>query len=269
MLDASPAQTRRPTRFATALRHYWAARRMSQLDLACISNVSARHVSFLESGRAQPSRDMVLQLAQGLVLPLAARNSLLQAAGFVPAYPASPLESEALGPFRTVLSEMMAKHAPNPALVCDRHWNLLDANLTAKALITGLDPSGAESNLIRLLSEQPLAPDLVANYPQVVHEMTARLQLESLGAGDDPLLQALLQSLERASKAHPYKPPSGQRSPVVPLIFKTPGEPLSFLSVIAHFGTSEDVTVRDLRLELFFPTDDHTRAAMAALGDQG
>ena len=212
---------------------------------------------------------MVLQLAQGMVLPLAARNSLLQAAGFVPAYPASPLNSEALGPFRAVLSEMMAKHAPNPALVCDRHWNLLDANLAAKALISGLDPSGTQSNLIRLLSEQPLAPDLVANYPQVLHEMTARLQLEALEAGDDPVLQGLLQSLERASKAHPYKAPTGQRSPVVPLIFNTPDQPLSFLSVIAHFGTSEDVTVRDLRLELFFPTDDYTRTAMAALNGQG
>jgi len=262
-------QSSRPSSFANALRHYRTGRRMSQLDLACTSNVSARHVSFLESGRAQPSRDMVMQLAQGMVLPLAARNSLLQAAGFAPAYPASPLDSEALGPFRAVLSEMMAKHAPNPALVCDRHWNLLDANLTAKALITGLDPSGAQSNLIRLLSEQPLAPDLVANYPQVLHEMTARLQLEALEAGGDAILQALLQSLERASKTHPYKPPSGQRSPVVPLIFKTPSEPLSFLSVIAHFGTSEDVTVRDLRLELFFPTDDYTRTAMAALGEQG
>jgi len=269
MQQTQTAQASRPSSFANALRHYRAGRRMSQLDLACISNVSARHVSFLESGRAQPSRDMVMQLAQGLVLPLAARNSLLQAAGFVPAYPASPLDSEALGPFRDVLSEMMAKHAPNPALVCDRHWNLLDANLTAKTLITGLDPMGAEPNLIRLLAEQPMAPDLVANYPQVVHEMTARLQLEALEAGIDPILQSLLQSLERASKAHPYKPPSGQRSPVVPLIFKTPGEPLSFLSVIAHFGTSEDVTVRDLRLELFFPTNDHTRAAMAALGEQG
>lgn len=268
MQQTQSAQTR-PTSFANALRHYRAGRRMSQLDLACTSNVSARHVSFLESGRAQPSRDMVMQLAQGMVLPLAARNSLLQAAGFVPAYPASPLDSEALGPFRAVLSEMMAKHAPNPALVCDRHWILLDANRTAKALVSGLDPSGTQSNLIRLLSEQPLAPDLVANFPQVLHEMTARLQLEALEAGNDPVLQSLLQSLEAASKAHPYKPPARPRSPVVPLVFNTPDQPLSFLSVIAHFGTSEDVTVRDLRLELFFPTDDYTRNAMIALSSQG
>lgn len=268
MQQTQSAQTR-PTSFANALRHYRAGRRMSQLDLACTSNVSARHVSFLESGRAQPSRDMVMQLAQGMVLPLAARNSLLQAAGFVPAYPASPLDSEALGPFRAVLSEMMAKHAPNPALVCDRHWNLLDANLTAKALVSGLDPSGTQSNLIRLLSEQALASDLVANFPQVLHEMTARLQLEVLEAGNDPVLKSLLQSLEAASKAHPYKPAASPRSPVVPLVFNTPDQPLSFLSVIAHFGTSEDVTVRDLRLELFFPTDDYTRNAMIALSSQG
>lgn len=265
MLDAQLDQARRSTRFAAALRHYRAGRRMSQLDLACNSNVSARHVSFLESGRAQPSRDMVLQLAQGLVLPLAARNSLLQAAGFVPAFPTSPLDSEALGPFRAVLTEIMAKHAPNPALVCDRHWNLLDANLAAKTLIAGLDPLGEETNLIRLLSDRPLAADRVANYPQVLHEMIGRLQLEALESGQDPIIQDLLHSLEVASKAHPYRPLASPRSPVVPLIFKSPGEPLSFLSVIAHFGTSEDVTVRDLRLELFFPADDHTGRAMAAL----
>ena len=124
--------------FAAALRRARAARRMSQLDLALTCDVSARHLSFLESGRARPSREMVLQLAHGLLLPLGSQNALLQAAGFAPVFPASPLDSAALGPFRAVLDEMIARHSPYPALLCDRHWTILDANPTARALLTPL-----------------------------------------------------------------------------------------------------------------------------------
>jgi transcriptional regulator with XRE-family HTH domain len=103
--------------FAALLRRYRAARRMSQLDLALDCEVSARHLSFLETGRAKPSREMVLQIADGLILPLGSRNALLQAAGFAAVFPASPLDSEALGPFRAVLQEMMDRHAPWPAIL--------------------------------------------------------------------------------------------------------------------------------------------------------
>ncbi len=254
--------------FALALRRFRAGRRMSQLDLALTCDVSARHLSFLESGRAQPSREMVLQLAEGLLLPLGARNALLQAAGFAPVFPASALESEALGPFRAVLTEMMARHAPNPAMLCDRHWNVRDANGTARALLAALEDGSGEMNVVRMLTDSPQAPIAIANYAEVLGEMTARLHLESLEAGDDPVLQDLLRGLEAASARHPHRASPTARSPLAPLVFNAPGQPLRFLSTIAHFGTSEDVTVRDLRLELLFPADEHTRAAMVALAGE-
>ena len=124
--------------FAALLRRFRAARRMSQLDLALTCEISARHLSFLETGRAKPSREMVLQIADGLVLPLGSQNALLQAAGFAAVFPASPLESEALGPFRAVLQEMMDRHAPWPAILADRHWRVRSANASASMLLAPL-----------------------------------------------------------------------------------------------------------------------------------
>lgn len=255
--DASP--------FARALRRFRAARRLSQLDLALTCEVSARHLSFLESGRARPSRDMVLQLAEGLMLPLASRNALLQAAGFAPLFPASPLESAALEPFRAILDEMIARHAPNPALLCDRHWTVLDASPTARALLQPLHAGRGPMNVVRLLTDSPLAPAAIANYPEVLAEMAARIQLEALEAGDDPVLHDLQRALQAATLRHPHRASPLQRRPLAPVVLNAPDAPLSFLSTIAHFGTSEDVTIRDLRLELLFPADDHTRRAMVAL----
>lgn len=252
--------------FAAALRRARAARRMSQLDLALTCDVSARHLSFLESGRARPSREMVLQLAHGLLLPLGSQNALLQAAGFAPVFPASPLDSAALGPFRAVLDEMIARHSPYPALLCDRHWTILDANPTARALLTPLHDGAGPMNVVRMLTDSPLAPVAIANYPEVLAEMTARIQLEALEAADDAVLHDQLEALQAAAILHPYRTSALQRRPLAPVVLRTPGQDLGFLSTIAQFGTSQDVTIRDLRLELLFPADDATRAAMVAMG---
>lgn len=249
--------------FAALLRRFRAARRMSQLDLALTCEISARHLSFLETGRAKPSREMVLQIADGLVLPLGSQNALLQAAGFAAVFPASPLESEALGPFRAVLQEMMDRHAPWPAILADRHWRVRSANASASMLLATLQ-AGGETSLIRMLTDNPFAEAMIANLPEVVHEMRGRIALEALEAGNDPVLRELLEALEAASQRYPL-PGAGPRRPLVPLIVNAPGGQLSFLSTIAHFGTSEDVTVRDLRLELLFPADEATRAALRAL----
>lgn len=250
--------------FAVLLRRYRAARRMSQLDLALSCEISARHLSFLETGRAKPSREMVLQLADGLVLPLGSQNALLQAAGFAAVFPASPLESEALGPFRAVLQEMMDRHAPWPAILCDRHWRMRDANPAATALLGPLQSETGEINLVRMLTDSEAARTLIANLPEVIHEMRGRIALEALEAGNDPILRELLEALDAASLRHPLRG-GAPRRPLVPLLVNVPGGLLSFLSTIAHFGTSEDVTVRDLRLELLFPADDFTRAALKAM----
>lgn len=250
--------------FAALLRRFRAARRMSQLDLALDCDVSARHLSFLETGRARPSREMVLQISDGLMLPLGSQNALLQAAGFAAVFPASPLDSEALGPFREVLKEMMDRHAPWPAILCDRHWRVRGTNATAAALLAPLQGEAAETSLIRMLTDSPVAEAMIANLPEIVHEMRGRIALEALEAPGDPVLRELLEALDAASLRHPLAATTPRR-PLVPLLVNVPGGQLSFLSTIAHFGTSEDVTVRDLRLELLFPADEATRAALRAM----
>lgn len=238
---------------------------MSQLDLALACNISARHLSFLETGRASPSRDMVLELAEGLVLPLGERNTLLQAAGFAALFPASPLTSDVLGPFREMLSEMMARHAPYPALLCDRHWNLLVANPVAALLLSSLTADSGESNLIRILTASGAAEAAIANYGEMLAEMHGRIRLEALEAAADPVLEDLMEALNAACARHGISPGSQARSPLLPLILRSPAGELRFLSAIAQFGTSEDVTVRDLRLELLFPANDATKAAIRAI----
>ena len=248
--------------FASALRRHRISRRLSQLELSLEYGISARHLSFLETGRAQPSRDMVMQLADGLMLPLGTRNALLQAAGFSAAFPASQLDSEALKPFREMLSEMISRHAPNPAMLCDRHWNILEANPAAAALLSGLGNGPGPYNAVRILTDNPAASGTIANLPDVLSEMSARIRLEAMGAGDDDVLLDHLAALESACTRHPVEAAS-PRSPIVPLIVNSPLGQIRFLSTIAHFGTSEDVTVRDLRLELLFPADNATRQALA------
>lgn len=248
--------------FGATLQRYRSARRMSQLDLATICDVSSRHVSFLESGRARPSRDMVMRLGEGLLLPLTARNSMLQAAGFAPAFPASRLDSTAVEPFRAILNEMIAKHAPNPAMIVDRHWTVIEANAAAQTLLAPLQRGSSELNVVKLLTAGEHVGAVIDNLPEVLSELTSRLQLEALEAGADPQFSQLLGLLERASAQHA---PLGERSPrpILPLVMNAAEGQLRFLSVIAHFGTSEDATIRDLRLELLFPADDRTRAVIA------
>jgi len=250
-----------PGGFPATLRAWRQARGMSQFDLAETVGVSTRHLSFLETGRAKPSREMALALAEGLLAPRAARNALLMQAGFAPLYPATPLDSAALAPLRAILSEMMARHAPYPAMVCDRHWTIQDANPAAKLLLSALQGSAGEANVIRMLTDSPAAPELIVNYGEALAEMHARIKLEALEAGRDAVLEALLARLAARQKDYP-PPPDMTRRPLAPLIMRGPTGELRFLTTIAHFGTSEDVTVRDLRLELLFPMDDATKAAM-------
>ena len=245
--------------FAEALRRFRTGRRISQLELALACGISARHLSFLESARSMPSRDMVQKLAAGLRLPHAGWNALLHAAGFTPIYPASPLHAAALEPLRQVLAEMMTRHSPYPALLCDRHWNVLDANPAAARLLAALAGSPAERNVIRMMTDHPQAATIIANLPDMLVEMAGRLQLESLDADDDAAMRDLRQALAAAMARHPCSATPGLRRPLMPLIINTPTGTMRFLSAVAQFGTSQDVTVRDLRLELLFPADEETK----------
>ena len=249
--------------FGALLRNFRTARRMSQLDLALGCDVSARHLSFLESGRAQPSREMVLQLSEGLLLPRDARNTMLKAAGFAPVFPVSPLESEALRPFRAVLADLTERHAPYPAMLCDRYWTIRDANASARALLSAFNGPAGEMNVVRMLTQSANAPDIIANYAEVLAEFSGRIGLEALEAAGDDVLQDLAKIIAQACARHPHS--ATPRRPLAPIVINHALGQLQFLSAVAHFGTSEDVTVRDLRLELLFPADDATRAALANL----
>ena len=246
--------------FGQALRHWRDVRRFSQLELALEADVSARHISFLESGRAKPSREMVLQLADALMLPRGTRNALLAQAGFSNAFPSTPLESGQIAPLMHALLSMMDKHAPYPAMLCDSHWNVLQASPSARALLAPFHSGEAPMNVVNMLCDKDKLGDFIVNYDEVMWEMLGRVRLEALEASGDPHLitmEAKLRLILRDSPQSPEKP----RRPLVPIQVRALGTTLSFLTAIAHFGTSEDVVVRDLRLELLFPADEQTRQA--------
>jgi hypothetical protein len=207
---------------------------------------------------------MVHLLAGALLMPRADYNALLIGAGFAPVFPVSPLKAEALAPFREIISQMMASHSPNPAMVCDRRWTILDANPVARLLLSALHGDEQEMNVVRMLALSPLARELVVNHAEVLAEMSQRIRLEALEAGADPELSSLAALMDDALKRYPRQP-AAPRRPLVPLILRGPSGPLSFLTAVAHFGTSEDVTIRDLRLELLFPADAATREAVQAM----
>ena len=208
-----------------------------------------------------------MRLGEGLLLPLGARNALLHAAGFAAAFPASPLDSAAVGPFRAILNEMLARHAPYPAMLVDRHWTVRETNTAAQRMLAPLQQHRHnEKNMVRLLTSGEHVGRIIVNLGEVLSEIRSRLRLEALEAGDDAEIAALLSLLDRCGDEHQLSEPRARR-PVLPLIVNTDAGQLRLLSAIAHFGTSEDAAIRDLRLELFFPADDDTREAVARLCD--
>jgi transcriptional regulator with XRE-family HTH domain len=245
--------------FPEALRHWRLVRRMSQMELALEAGVSTRHVSFLETGRAKPSREMVLQLADALMMPRSAHNSLLQQAGFSNSYPMTPLDSDLLAPLHDALAAMMDKHSPWPAILCDKHWNVIKSNVSADTLLTELRGTSHSVNLIKMFADNPVAEAMVTNLDEVRHEMLGRIRLEGLEAGNDPFLRELEDDI-RASLGGRTQSNDTARRPLVPFLIRYHGQDLSFLTAIAHFGTSDDVAVRDLRLELLFPANEVTKA---------
>jgi transcriptional regulator with XRE-family HTH domain len=252
------------TGFGIALKQSREDRRMSQLELALEAQVSTRHLSFLETERAAPSRDMVLGLAHALVLAQRETNRLLSLAGFAPVYHQSPLEAAHLTPLRQALVMMMERHAPWPAIVLDRHWNVHQANPSAMMLLTSLLGAQGPMNVIDILIKNDGAQDVIVNLPEVLHELLGRVRLERLEASMDTELLVLENKLKHALAPLPsWQRTSGQ--PIIPLQVRWGEKVLSFLTTIAHFGSSDDITIRDLRLELLFPADDLTREVLAGL----
>ena len=246
------------------LRDWRRRRRMSQLDLALEAGVSARHLSFLETGRSQPSRDMVLRLSEELEVPLRDRNRLLLAAGFAPAYEERPLEAPEMEPVRRAVAQVLTGHEPFPAAVVDRWWNHVAANRNVSLFLQGVSAELLEppANVLRVsLHPDGMAPR-IANLAEWRGHLLDRLRRE-VGATADPRLAELLGELEAypaPRSSAPARPAQGAIA--VPLVLRHEGRELSFFSTVATFGTAVDVTVAELSIEAFFPADAVTAAAL-------
>ena len=255
--------------FGEHLRHWRLRRRLSQLELAHEAGISTRHLSFVETGRSAPSREMVLRLAERLDVPLRERNALLVAAGYAPMYRQRPLDDPALAAARQAVERILRGHEPCPALAVDRHWNLVAANAMVAHLLAGLPPVLLQPpvNVLRLsLHPQGLAPRIV-NLGQWRHHLFERLRQQVEATGD-----AALQALEAELHAQPVpaEPDAPQLAGevlgvAIPLQLRTAAGILSFISTVTVFGTPNDVTLQELALETFFPADEATGAALRAL----
>jgi hypothetical protein len=237
------------------------------MALALEAEVSTRHLSFVETGRSKPSREMVVRLAEHLEVPLRERNELLLAAGFAPAYPETSLEDAEMGQVREVVRRLLVAHEPYPAVAVDRRWELVDGN-AGVALIT----AGAAAHLLappinalRLsLHPEGMAPR-IANLGEWRGHVLGRLRRE-VAATQDPQLRSLLAELESYpddGDDHAETQP-GPGAIVVPLRLRHPSGELAFMSTITTFGTPLDITVSELSIEAFFPADPHTAAVLRA-----
>lgn len=249
--------------FAEGLKHWRHIRRLSQLDLAMEADISARHLAFLETGRARPSRDMLLHLAEVLALPRAARNRLLHLAGFAALYPALPLDDAGLAPLRAAMDWTITRHAPYPALIMDGLWRLVALNAPATRLFAGLGLAPGDS-LLDVLCDPDGAPRVIENWAEVGHNTMIRLRTESAAAGGLPALDAAARHLAQDAAIAAWQPPAALPA-IIATIFTTPDLRLSLFSTYATFGTAEDVALRDMKIELMFPADDATRAALITL----
>lgn len=249
------------------LREWRRRRRRSQLELALDAGVSARHISFLETGRSNPSREMVIGLAANLDLPLRDRNELLIAAGYAPEYRELAYEDPALGPVRAAIDQVLAAHDPYPALVVDHHWELVTGNRGLGLLTEGVAPHLLEPpvNALRLALHPEGLPRRMLNLGEWRHHTLSRLERHWRLTGD-PALGALLEEL-RAYPGDEVDEAGLAAAHDVFIPYRTradDGTELSFIGTIATFGTALDVTVAELLIESFFPADDVTAAACRA-----
>ena len=244
--------------FPDTLRHWRSLRRFSQLDLANEAGISSRHLSFLETGRARPSREMVVRLGETLEVPLVARNEMLTAAGFAARYRSADWTAKEMDPVRAAIEKTLANHMPMPGLAVDRLWKIHMANPAALALFSSFG-IGVGDSLLDLMVSDAL-PSVVENWPEVAHHAAKRLRTESAAEGGVPEFGPVIAHLEKAPK--PIDP---ARTPVIPTIVVHGDQKLSLFATIAQFGTPEDVALGSLKIELYFPMDLNTERVFKAM----
>jgi transcriptional regulator with XRE-family HTH domain len=256
----------RPSPVGRLLQHWRRVRRMSQLDLAVEARVTSRHVSFVESGRAQPSREMVLVLARALDVPLRERNQLLLAAGYAPLYRETGVDEPAMSQVRAALDRVLRHHEPFPAVVMDRHWDILMANAAATlmfAWLLGGERSERPANVLRLMFDPGGLRPFVANWEQVGEALVQRVHREAIGGVPDDRTAALLRELlALPGVPERWRAPdlTAAPLPVIPVEFRKGRLAVSYFSMVTTVGTPQDVTAEEIRLESFFPADEATEA---------
>jgi transcriptional regulator with XRE-family HTH domain len=249
------------------LRDWRQRRRLSQLELALEAEVSTRHLSFVETGRSRPSRELVVHLAEHLDVPLRDRNRLLLAAGYAPVYPQTPLEAGPMAPVRAALDTILTGHEPFPAVIVDHRWDLVSANRPALAILTdGVAPEllAPPANALRVsLHPDGLAPR-ITNLAQYSAHLLSRLRRQ-VAVAPDPEVASLLAELQSypGVEEEPSTALDAAALLFVPLRLRTSsGEELSFFSTLATFGTALDITLAELSIESFFPADDATERTL-------
>jgi transcriptional regulator with XRE-family HTH domain len=243
---------------------WWRKRRgLSQLQLALAASCSQRHISFLELGRTNPSREMVLRLAAALDVPLRHSNELLLGAGYAPVWAETELDSQALAPIRDALDYMLTQQEPYPAVIVDRSWNVLQANKGAIALVeflAGPVTQGVALNLADALAAPDVLRPYLSNWADVVRYFLRNLEADAAADGTDEmagLLERLLNYEGVRSVMAPAVP--NVEGPVLPMHFQKGRTRLQLFTTIATLGTPRDITLQELRIESFFPMDDETR----------
>lgn len=241
--------------FGAFLRDWRQMRRLSQLDLALAAGVSSRHLSFLESGKAAPSRGMILRLAAALDMPKPAANDALKAAGYAAAFPSLPHHSPDLEPVRQAISLMLERHAPYPGVALDRYWNVIDANEAAISLISTAGPVANMIDLLIAIADT----GIVENWEEAALLSLARLRAEIAHLGGDEKLQGCAARLAE----HPRLAAADISSvnfnqAVIPTKLRLGDDRLSLFSTIAQFGSVQEVNASEIRIELMFPADQET-----------
>jgi transcriptional regulator with XRE-family HTH domain len=261
--------------FGPMLRRWRAARRMSQLDLSLQARISSRHVSFLETGRARPSREMVLGLCGALDVPLRDRNGLLLAAGFAPAYGEADLASPAAVEGRWALQLTLRHHEPFAAVAFDRRWNVLMANAPWLRLASLADPAMAEAaanevlphprpNLLNLLFDRTGLRECIENFDEIAGKLLARVERELAGEVDEHDVRREYLAREELAVLRARVEPDA-RALILPVRLRVSDLRANLFSTIATLGTAQDVTLEELRIEAFYPADAQTERAIRGL----
>lgn len=256
--------------FGERLREWRQRRRLSQLELAAEAELSTRHLSFVETGRAKPSREMVLRLCEALELPLRSRNELLVAAGHAPSYPERSFDDAASDEARAAVQRILDAHMPFPALAIDRQWNLVAHNGAVPLLMAGASSELLQPpvNVLRLSLHPDGVASRIANLAEWKHHILDRLR-HQIWHSADPVLESLWEEL-RTYPAPASKTPLRTKSGVpiaVPLVLESSAGPLSFLSTTTVFGTPVEVTLSELAIESFFPADQATAERLRKMSE--